>query len=59
MKYLEYKVVEDVSIERFERAINELIRQGWEPHGQPLILPRHSDEIAHGLFQAMVRVTRE
>jgi len=58
MKYLEYKIVEEASVERFERAINELIGRGWEPHGQLIILPRHNDEIGHGLFQAMVRVER-
>jgi len=59
MRYLEYKVVEEVNIERFERAINELIRDGWEPHGQLLILPRHDNEIADGLFQAMVKIKRD
>ncbi len=50
MRYLEYKIVEEVDIERFERVINELIRDGWEPHGQLIILPRHENEIADGLF---------
>ena len=59
MKYLEYKVVQEVNIERFDRAINELLRQGWEPHGSLIILPRHDEEIADGIFQAMVRVTRD
>ena len=58
MKYLEYKVVEEVNLERFQSAINALIREGWEPHGQPIILPRHDNEIADGLFQAMVKVAR-
>jgi hypothetical protein len=59
MKYLEYKVVEEVSVEHFERAINELIRQGWEPHGPMQILPRHEGGISDGLFQAMVKVSRD
>jgi hypothetical protein len=58
VKYQGYKVVEEVNLERFERAINDLIQAGWEPHGAPLILPRHDNEIADGLFQAMVRVDR-
>ncbi len=56
MKYIEYKIVEEVNVGRFEQTINELIRQGWEPHGSLIILPRHDDEIADGLFQAMVKV---
>ena len=59
MKYLEYKVVQEVNIERFDRAINDLLRQGWEPHGSLIILPRHDEEIADGIFQAMVRVVRD
>ncbi len=59
MKYLEYKIVEEVNNERFEKAINELLQRGWEPHGNLIILPRHDDEIADGLFQAMVRVQRD
>jgi len=59
MKYLEYKVVQEVNIERFDRAINDLLRQGWEPHGSLIILPRHDEEIADGIFQAMVRVARD
>jgi hypothetical protein len=58
VKYLEYKVVEEVNLERFERAINELLGKGWEPYGHLLILPRHDNEIADGMFQAMVRVDR-
>jgi len=57
MRYLEYKVVEEITVERFEKTINELIRQGWEPHGQLVILPRQSTDIADGLFQAMVKVS--
>jgi hypothetical protein len=48
-----------VSIERFDAAINGLLRQGWEPHGSLIILPRHDQEIADGLFQAMVKVQRD
>ena len=59
MQYLEYKVIEDVDLERFTQAINELIRQGWEPHGSFIILPRHDSELADGLFQAMVKVRRD
>ena len=59
MKYLAYKIVEEVSVERFEFAVNELIRQGWEPHGSFMILPRHDNEIADGLFQAMVKTDRD
>lgn len=59
MHYLEYKVVEEVNLERFERTINELIRAGWEPHGPLIILPRHDNEIADGLFQAMVKIERD
>lgn len=59
MKYLEYKIVQEVSIERFDAAINGLLRQGWEPHGSLIILPRHDQEIADGLFQAMVKVQRD
>jgi hypothetical protein len=59
MKYLAYKIVEEVSVERFEKSINDLLRQGWEPHGSLLILPRHDDEIAHGLFQAMVKIDHD
>jgi hypothetical protein len=59
MHYLEYKIVEEVNLERFEKIINGLIRDGWEPHGQLLILPRHDNEIADGLFQAMVKVSRD
>lgn len=58
MRYLEYKVVEEVNLERFEKLINGLIGDGWEPHGPLIILPRHDNEIADGLFQAMVRVDR-
>jgi hypothetical protein len=59
MRYLQYKVVEEVNRERFERAVNELLQQGWEPHGQLVILPRHDNEIADGLFQVMVKVQRD
>ncbi len=59
MRYLDYKVVKEVNLENFERAINELIRDGWEPHGQLLILPRHDNEISDGLFQAMVKIKRD
>ncbi len=59
MQYLEYKVIEDVTLARFEQTINELIRQGWEPHGPFIILPRHNHELADGLFQAMVKVKRD
>lgn len=58
MKFLEYKLVEEVNIGRFERTINELIRAGWEPHGALIIVPRHDNGIADGLFQAMVRIQR-
>ena len=30
MRYLEYKIVEEVNVGRFEQAINDLIRKGWE-----------------------------
>ena len=59
MKFLAYKIVEEVNVERFERTINELIRAGWEPHGALSILPRHDNEIADGLFQVMVKIQRE
>lgn len=59
MRYLEYKIVEEVNRERFEKAVNDLIRQDWEPHGPLIILPRHDNEIADGLFQVMVRVQRD
>ena len=59
MKFLEYKIVDEVNVERFERSINEMIRAGWEPHGALIILPRHDNEIADGLFQVMVKVQRE
>lgn len=59
MKYLEYKIVQEVNIERFDATINELLRHGWEPHGSLIILPRHDQEIADGLFQAMVKVQRD
>ena len=58
MKYLEYKIVEEVNVEQFVRAINELMRQGWEPHGNLVIVPRHDNEIADGFFQPMVKVQR-
>lgn len=58
MKYLEYKIVEEVNVERFVRTINELIRQGWEPHGSLFLLPRHDNEIADGFYQPMVRIER-
>lgn len=58
MRYLEYKVVEEMNRELFEKAINDLIQQGWEPHGTLLILPRHDNEIANALFQAMVKIDR-
>ncbi|MDB6168693.1 MAG: hypothetical protein JWM88_1557 [Verrucomicrobia bacterium] len=58
MKYLEYKIVEEVNRDRLEREVNQLLRTGWEPHGHLIILPRHDNEIADGLFQAMVRVDR-
>ena len=58
MKYLAYKVVEEVNLERFEKAANALIAEGWEPHGALIILPRHDNEIADGLFQAMVKIDR-
>ena len=59
MRTLEYKIVEEVNRLRFEQSVNALIREGWEPHGQLIILPRHDNEIADGLFQAMVRVERD
>ena len=59
MRYLEYKVVEEVNVERFMKAVNALIAEGWEPHGQFIVVPRHDNEIADGLYQAMVRVQRE
>jgi hypothetical protein len=59
MQFLEYKIIEDVSLDRFQQTINELIRQGWEPHGQLIIVPRHEHELADGLFQVMVKVRRD
>jgi len=59
MKYLAYKIVEEISVEHFERRINELLREGWEPHGPMQILPRHEGGIADGLFQAMVKIARD
>ena len=59
MKYLEYKIVQEVSIDRFDSAINGMLSQGWEPHGSLIILPRHDQEIADGLFQAMVKIQRD
>ena len=59
MQYLEYKIIEDVDLDRFTQTINGLIRQGWEPHGSFIILPRHGNELADGLFQAMVKVKRD
>ena len=58
MKYLEYKIVEEVNIERLIRAINELIHKGWEPHGNLLVVPRHDEEIGDVLFQPMVKIER-
>ena len=59
MKYLEYKIVEEVNPERFVHIINDHIRQGWEPQGNLLIMPRHDNEISDGFFQAMVRIQRD
>jgi hypothetical protein len=59
MKYLGYKLVEEVNHERLVLAINELIQQGWEPHGPVVIVPRHQEEISDRLFQAMVKIQRE
>lgn len=59
MRYLEYRIVEEVNRERFEKAVNDLLHQGWEPHGQLIILPRHDNEIADGLFQVMVKIERD
>jgi len=59
MRYLEYKVIEEVNVERFMKAVNDLIKEGWEPHGPFIVVPRHDNEISDGLYQAMVRVDRE
>ena len=59
MKFQQYKIVQEVDPERLVRAINQLFHEGWEPHGSLIILPRHDNEIGDGLFQAMVKVTRE
>jgi hypothetical protein len=58
VKYLEYKVVEEVNLERLAQAVNQLLREGWEPHGPLIVVPRHDNEIADGLYQPVVRVQR-
>ena len=58
MKYLGYKIIEEVDRERFEQTINQLFRDGWEPHGSLIILPRHDNEIADPFFQALVKIDR-
>ena len=59
MKYLAYKVVEEVDLERFEKTINAMLQAGWEPHGGFIIVPKHTEGISDGLFQAMVKVQRD
>lgn len=56
MKYLAYKIVEEVDRERFEKTINAMLQEGWEPYGGFFIVPKHAEGISDGLFQAMVRV---
>lgn len=46
---MEYKVIENVSISFFEKAINEEIRKGWEPIGGV------SYNRYKGYFQAIVK----
>lgn len=59
MRYLAYKIVEEVNFERLEKAVNALLHEGWEPHGPLVIVARHDNEISDGLFQPMVKVERD
>jgi hypothetical protein len=59
MRYVAYKVVEEVNFERLEKAVSALLHEGWEPHGSLVIVPRHDNEISDGLFQPMVKIERD
>jgi len=57
MKISEYKTAVGKDIPELDKAVNELIRQGFQPFGSPYMgtwnIPGVSDSI--GFFQAMVR----
>lgn len=59
MRYLGYKIVEEVNLERLQKEVNALLAEGWEPLGAVIILPRHDNEIDDGLFQTLVKVERD
>ena len=51
----EYKIVSDVSPDRFQASVNRLIEQGFRPLGGPKVIPPSEDQISEQLFQAMIR----
>ena len=59
VRYLEYRIVEDANAENLTRLVNALVAQGWEPHGNLIIRPRHAEEIGDALFQVMVKIERQ
>ena len=54
-KITAYKIVGSTTASEFEKAINDLIKEGWQPYGSPLI------EIGreHKVLQALVRYEKE
>lgn len=59
MRVTDYKIVKDILEDRFEKSIKSLIQQGWQPHGNLIILPRQGDETNDGYFQAMVKIAED
>ena len=51
----EYKIVSDISPDRFQASVNRLIEQGFRPLGGPTVVPPSEDQISEQLFQAMIR----
>lgn len=52
-KVTEYKVIRQRSIEPLETEVNELIGQGWQPHGPLLKVPINKSGSA--MIQPMVK----
>lgn len=57
MKIIEYKTATGSTLPELDREVNELIKQGFQPFGDPYFSTGNIPEKppTHGFFQAMVR----
>jgi len=57
MKIKEYKTATGSDVPEFDKEVNNLIKQGFEPYGSPFFstwkIPGKLD--THGFFQTMVK----